>query len=336
MTLGFPSTLRFLCLVLPAVGWLAACGGTASSVRDVPDAFPGSSPAFFTPSDTLRLEAVPDVRFGGARAVAVDPFGIVYVADAARHVVVKITATGALEAVLGGPGSREGEFDEPSGLDATNGLVLIVADANNRRIQRFSRSHAYLGSIPLAQAGAGSSDSRVTYRRGEGDVDGFGTGRPVAVVSSESKETYAIDGDRNVILKWDENLRPAGEIGDLGAGRGTLAEPVDLAVGPRSQLYVADRGRRAVVVFDEFGSFVRALGESRLTGLRSVAVGHGVVIAGQADRVTLYDVSGTLIGSMAVDLDAPLVDLVIDERRTLFVLTPTRLYRAPIPMPIEP
>ena len=287
-------------------------------------------------ADTLQLEVIHSTTFADARAVAADPLGFIYVADAGRHVVVKLSARGAVESVIGGPGSREGEFDEPSGVEATNGLVLFVADANNRRIQRFSRSNAYLGSIPLVHDGRANPDSRVTYRRGEGDLNGFSTGRPISVVSSDSKEVYAIDADRNIVLNWNEDLRLAAVRGDVEAGPGTLAEPVDIAMGARSMVYVADRGRSAVVVFDQYGSYVRAFGEGRLSDLRSVVVGEGTVFAGHSNHISLYTTSGMFLGSMALNLNEPLVDLAITNDAMLLVVTPTRLLRAPIPVPPEP
>ena len=317
-------------------GWiLAACSAAPAVLHDQTDSMRGPAVTHAPPSDTLHLEPVSHTAFDDARAMAVDPLGFIYVADAGRHVVLKLNATGALEAVIGGPGSREGEFDEPSGVEATNGLVLFVADANNRRIQRFSRSNAYLGSIPLMHAGQANPDSRVTYRRGDGDVEGFSTGRPTAVVSSGSKEVYAIDADRNVVLKWDEDLRLAAVIGDVGAGRGTLAEPVDLALGPRSLVYIADRRRAAIVVFDQFGSYVRAFGDGRLADLRSVSVAEEAVFAGHARHVSLYTLNGTFFGTLALAMDEALVDLIVT-RESLFVLTPRRLFRAPAPVLAEP
>lgn len=314
---------------------LSGCSPTPATLQDQPNSVLDRTEPPLLRSDTLQLDVVSRAPFGEARAMAVDPLGFIYVADAGKHVVVKLNETGALEAVIGGPGSREGEFDEPSGVEATNGLVLFVADANNRRIQRFSRSNAYLGSIPLVHAGQASPDSRVTYRRGDGDVDGFSTGRPTSVVSSDSKEVYAIDSDRNVVLKWDEDLRLATVIGDVGAGRGTLAEPVDLALGPRSLLYVADQGAATVVVFDLFGSYVRAFGGGRLADLQSISVGEEVVFAGHTNQISLFTLNGTFVRAIAIGLDEPLVDLFV-AGPTLFVLTPTRLLQTPLAALIEP
>lgn len=278
--------------------------------------------------DTLRPAPVPGAEFDDARAVAVDPLGFLYVADAGRDVVVKLAVDGAIETVLGGPGSREGEFDEPSGLDPTNGLILFVADAGNNRIQKFSRSNAYLGSIPLMAEHDGRSSSRITYRRNDGEVDGFASGRPLAIASSDAKDLFAVDADRGVVLKWDENLRLEADIGGTGAGRGMLTAPVDLTFGARSTLYVADQGRRAVVAYDAFGSLVRTIGEGRLAGLRAVAASEDRVFVGLEEVVVVYDARGRLLEAFHIQLDAPLVDLAAGPRDVLYLLTRRRLYSA--------
>lgn len=324
-------SVTLLCVVIA----MAACGPIGGVARDQQDPSLTTAETAFHPTDTLQLELATGTTFNEARAAAVDPFGVIYVADAGDHVVVKLSSTGAFEARLGGPGSREGEFDEPTGVEATNGLVLFVADANNRRIQRFSRSNAYLGAIPLVDAGRANPNSRVTYRRDDGDMNGFNTGRPISVASSDSKEIYAIDSDRNVVLKWDADLRLVDIIGDVGAGRGSIADPTDLALGPDSQVYVADRGRRGIVVFDQYGSHVRTLGEGRLTDLRAVAVGEESVFVGRSSDVVVYSRNGTFLGVVDVLLDEPVVDLTFANRQTLLVLTPTHLYRTAVPVHFE-
>ena len=77
-------------------------------------------------------------RFDNARALAVDPRGRLYVADAARDVVSVLGPGGRQKMVLGGSGTRAGEFDTPSDVDPSNGQVILVADAYNGRVQRFS------------------------------------------------------------------------------------------------------------------------------------------------------------------------------------------------------
>ena len=281
------------------------------------------------PGDTVTPILVPGIEFGDARAVAADPLGYLYVADAGRHVVVKLRPTGAIERVLGGPGSSDGQFDEPSGVDPTNGLILFVADAGNHRIQKFSRSLAFLGSVPLTASNDQSSSSRVTYRQNDRDDGGFATGRPVALASSGAKDLYAVDADRNVVLKWDDNLRLSAVMGDVAAGRGALAQPIDVAAGTESQVYVADRGRRAVVVFDAFGSVIRTFGEGRLDGLWAVASREDTIYAGRNNRIDVYGLDGALLRSIHLMLDAVPIDITLAPDGEVYLISSRYLFKLP-------
>ncbi len=278
-----------------------------------------------TPVDSVAAVALTHARIDDAQAIELDPFGALYVADAGQHVIMKMDTTGRLLERLGGPGPREGSFDRPMDVDPTNGLVLLVADAGNGRIQMFSRSHAFLGSIPLA--GGGQRAGEVTYRRRDDDPRIPASGTPIAVASFGSNETYAIDADRGVVLQWDGNRRLTRVIGDLDAGDGALSEPVSLWAGPESLLFVADRGRGEVVVFDAYGSYVRSLGSGLLRRLVAVTGRGRSVLAVLEDAIVVFDIRGRRHRTIQPNLTERLVDAAVAPDGTIYVLTATGIYR---------
>ncbi len=276
--------------------------------------------------DTVAAVPLPFVRFDDARGIESDPFGALYVADAGRHVIVKLDTTGLLVERIGGPGSRESSFDRPMDVDPTNGLVLLVADAGNGRIQLFSRSHAFLGSIPLTRGRPGD-DGRITYRRRDVDPRSGTTGMPIAVASFGSNEIAAIDADRNVVLMWNENRSLTAVIGDVDAGSGVLGEPVSLWADTESQLYVADRGRGAVLVYDQFGSHTHTIGAGRLAGLVAVAGHQEEVYAVTADAIHVFDRRGRFLRELRPMISERLVDVAATGNGALFAVTANRVYR---------
>lgn len=276
--------------------------------------------------DTVAAVPLPFVRFDDARAIEADPFGALYVADAGRHVVVKLDTTGLLVERIGGPGSREGSFDRPMDVDPTNGLVLLIADAGNGRIQLFSRSHAFLGFIPLTR-GRDGDDSRITYRRRDVDPRNASTGMPIAVASFGSNEIAAVDADRNVVLRWNENRSLTAVIGDVDAGSGVLGEPVSLWADTESQLYVADRGRRAVLVYDQFGSHTHTIGAGRLTRLVAVAGHQDEVYAVTTQAIHVFDRRGRFLRELRPMISEALVDVTAIGNGALFAVTSNRAYR---------
>ena len=283
----------------------------------------GAGRAMAPPADTLRAIPLSEVVFADARALGVDPFGGLYVADAGRDVVYAMNAHGEILAVLGGPGSREGAFDDPSGVDPTNGLTLYVADAGNRRIQIFSRSGAWLGAVPLARSG--EEGARVTYRRQDAAASGYASGIPGGVATSPANELFVVDVDRGVVRKWDEDRRPAGVIGDARAGPGALLEPVDLAFGAGGVLYVADRRAESLMVYDQYGTFARSIGGG-LVGLSAVVATGERVYAALERSLVAYDAAGRFERRLETDMNTHIVDMAAGPDGALYVLGTQRLY----------
>ena len=284
----------------------------------------GAVQAIAQPADTLRATPLSGPDFVDARAIGMDPFGVIYVADAGRDVVYTMNEHGERLSVLGGPGSKEGAFDDPVGVDPTNGLVLYVADAGNRRIQIFSRSGAYLGAVPLMRTGEDVS-ARVTYRRRDEAVVDYSSGIPAAVATSSANEIFAVDMDRGVVRKWDQDRRPAGVIGDIGPGRGVLVEPVDIAIGANRLLYVADRGAKSLMVYDQYGTFVRTMGVG-LSELCAVVATGERVYAVLAHSLVVYDEIGRFERRLEIDMDTHIVDVAAGTDGTLYVLGAQRVY----------
>ena len=76
--------------------------------------------------------------------LAADPRGQLYVVDAGLSTLYRLDVEGNVLARMGGPGSGDYEFDEPIDVAVSSGLVLIVADAGNHRLQWFSSEFRHL------------------------------------------------------------------------------------------------------------------------------------------------------------------------------------------------
>lgn len=275
--------------------------------------------------DTLVTSADVEVlaRFEQASALAVDPTGRLYVTDAGADVVVQLAADGAVQERAGGTGSRPGQFDEPADVDPTNGLAIFVADAGNARVQHFARSFRFLESIPVGpEAGAGA---RPTYDRVD---DTFATdgGRPIAVASASSGELYVVDAVAGHVVQWSPGRRTRHIIGGFDAGPGALGEPVALVLGNDERLYVVDRARTAVVVYDALGSYVTTLADSRTVDVQHLLVVDGFLWLVHPGGVQVYDPQGRFERAWIARLDAPLVDAA-RQGGTTYLLTTDTLYR---------
>ncbi|PSQ80956.1 MAG: hypothetical protein BRD46_03180 [Bacteroidetes bacterium QS_8_68_15] len=318
-------------VLLLAVAATIAAGGCGVLLRG-PTA---AAPAAAQPDTTLTAEA-PLARFEEARGLGVAPGGRVYVADAAREVIVRLPPAGDREAVLGGPGGQAGQFDAPADVDPTNGLLIVVADAGNGRIQRFSEEFRHLETLPVGRgyAAAGASPARPVFDAQTDASNDLGGGRPVAVREPDGDATHALDAAEGHVLKWEDQRETVRVVGGFSDGPGTLRDPVDLAVGPGGTLYVADPGRGAVMTYDRFGSFLSARARGLADSARAVAVGsRGRLFLAKPRSVLILSSEGQLLrrvtlrlGASSDDEEGGVVDVASHERG-LFVLTTGALYR---------
>jgi DNA-binding beta-propeller fold protein YncE len=261
-------------------------------------------------------------EYGDAQALAVDPRGRLYVADAARDVVEVLGPRGQRKMVLGGSGTRPGEFDLPSDVDPTNGQLILVADAYNGRIQRFSEEGQYLESLPIGQLDRGGSDGW-TFQDEQDGGSVQGDGRPMAVARDDEGTIFVLDAATRRLLTWSD-LGRSGQISQAGGGR--LQDPVALAVGNGQRVYVADAGKEAVLVYDSFGTFLRRLTLPSLPTIRALTVHRGRLYIVCAERVLVWERRDGLLAEHAVTLKEPLVDAAL-RGDGLYFLTPTRLLR---------
>lgn len=276
-------------------------------------------------SGTAQAQKAPatvEARFREARAMAVDPTGRLYVADAGCDVVRIFDSSGTEGAALGGSGIRAGEFDGPSDLDPTNGQTLLVADAGNGRVQLFSAERQYLEAVPVGGS-FGTSEQRV-FDDGRDGGDVQGDGRPIAVVSTDGDETYVIDARAASVLRFDAQRRPERVI----APSSRLRSPVALALGDDRRLYVADAEQAAVYAYGRFGSFLRRLPLPELPAPRALTVVEGRLWVVCADRIVVWDPQTSAVQVRPVALDASLVDAA-RWNDALYLLTARRLLRRP-------
>ncbi len=252
--------------------------------------------------DTLHLE--PRAAFVEARALDVDPTGRLYVADAARHVVVRLTPEGRVEEEVGGPGSEPGRFDRPVALDARAGLSFWVAEAGNQRLQRLTRQGMPLEIIPLPD-----------------DVNPLAVrwlGRWLFVLDAAGGRLWRRGPDGN----W-QVVRGTG-IDD------PLQAPVALALGPGDRLLVADAARRVVLAYDRRGTYERIWTSMLPDTPRALAVQGDTLWVVLNRKLVRYLPGGRLetVGQLSFNV----VGLVWEGRHG-WLLSQQRLYRAQLSAP---
>ena len=223
-------------------------------------------------------------RFAGAKALAVDRQGVIYVADTGNHRIRRITPSGDVSTLAGSgsEGDTDGpaataRFASPRGIAIDDAGVVYVADTDNHRIRRIRDG--------MVSTLAGSR---------EGFADGTGTSARFA-----EPHSIAVDGRGNLYVADTDNHRirrisADGQVSTLAgtgvaghedgpASRATFEAPAAVAVGADGVVYVAtavqvravstDGTVRTLAGKDGWGFADGSAAQARFAGLTGLTVG---------------------------------------------------------------
>ncbi len=155
-----------------------------------------------------------------------------YVVDPPRHVVVGFALSGGAEVVRWGTrGAEESELNFPTAIAAKADGTLLVVDALNFRVVTFSRE-----GKPLAFFGQAG--------RQEGDF-----GRPKAVAVDSLSRLWVSDAQYGVVLGFDATGAFQVAVGGSGREPRNLSLPAGLAIAG-TVLFVADAYHHRVEFYE--------------------------------------------------------------------------------------
>jgi DNA-binding beta-propeller fold protein YncE len=215
----------------------------------------------FVPDDTLAL------RY--PRALCFDHRDDLIIADTGNNRVIIVSPDGRLLNEFGGYGWTDGRMDGPSDVRVYEGFYIYVVDEGNRRVVRYDLEGNYLDEI-LSEGEAGS---------------------PVSMAVSQAGGLLVVDTDSQSVLAFSQFEEATEPVGQFGLDEGGLVAPVQVSVGPQREIAVADQGRSAVLMFDEFGSPLYSLSTPDTLLPLDVAIDKGgnvIVADGRHDRLLLF------------------------------------------------
>lgn len=181
----------------------------------------------FTPEGSERLRFGGDLAMYRPRGLALAANGDLYVADTGRQRLLVLAFDGRLRAALEG----SGRFDQPTQVVITATGGLLVAEPQRERVQWLDSAHQVAATWPLR--------TRDTI---QGPYLALGPQRTVLLSDPDVAAVRLVTYDG----------RPMAEI--AGPGHGEVRLPAGVAVGPSGDLFVADRGRKAVLRFVPTGT----------------------------------------------------------------------------------
>ncbi|MFO7891356.1 MAG: NHL repeat-containing protein [bacterium] len=223
-----------------------------------------------------------ELQFKEPNAISASPDGNIYIADTGNQRIQKLNPLGEFVQEAGGFGWGGEEFDKPVSLCTRNGLDVYVADYNNHRIKRYDKDLNYLASIYTSEDV--SSELKFSY--------------PLDVTISDQGELFCLDGDNIRILKLNLNAEPQLSFGDYDAGIGRLYEPLKMCILQSSFIYVSDRGKQAIMVFDIYGNYLFQIGVGKLqapSGVSLIDLQYLLVTDYDQKLVFIFTTRGRLI-----------------------------------------
>lgn len=138
------------------------------------------------PSETVDLR--------DPRAISVSPEGLLYIADTGHHRLLAVDSTGVLVYEAGGFGSGHGQFRWPQDVAASFGNAVWILDYGNRRVEKFSRTLEYQGTVEIV-------------------VDDEAPRQPEAITMSPHGDLFVFDRDGGRLLKYDPLFNLQAELG---------------------------------------------------------------------------------------------------------------------------
>lgn len=224
------------------------------------------------------------LQFKEPHGISVSPEGYIYIADTGNQRIQKIDSSGRFICETGGFGWNEEEFNNPVSICAKNGLDLFIADYNNQRIERYDKDLNYIASFTSSVE----------------QEENLQMGYPLDADISSQGELFCLDGDNYRILKIDLQGEPQLTFGGYKAGIGRLTDPARILISQNNRVYVSEREKASIFVYDIYGNYLFQIGAGRLekpAGLSMINSEYLLVVDESLKEILIFSTSGSLIKS---------------------------------------
>ncbi len=253
-------------------------------------------------SSATQATTVPVLLPGG---VAYDANGNLYLADTGKHVLLKVTAAGALTTVAGtGTQGFDGDggpataalLDSPSGIALDASGNLYCSDAHNHRIRRVDAVSGVITTFAgTGTAGSGPDGSAAA----QAAID-----LPTALAVSTAGDVFFADSRSHVVRRIDHATGLVKTVAGNGvedyAGDGgpataaSLDAPEGLAIDFAGDLYISDTHNQRIRRVDAKTGLIATVAGTGMAGFSGDA-GAGTAAAMRLPRGLALDASGNLL-----------------------------------------
>ena len=276
-------------------------------------------------SDGMYLHAIP--WDGELIGLAVAQDGI-YVAKNNEYTIQKYDFNDKLMYRFGGKGDEPGQLMSLSGMSISKDRQILLADTDKGVVKFFvaeagmpmevipkSAMRVFVqsdGEIPIfvnklawngkdTIYGVDADQEAVDVVRNdklEKQIK-FADVTPIAVAVDAEGSLWILDKKKYRVIKLDAEGKIIFSFGSEGTGEGQFDSPTDLVISPAGKIYVSDKRRNWVQIFDKDGkllSAVRKLGDS--VSIAVDAQENLYVLDNATKNISMYSVQGGLVGNL--------------------------------------
>ena len=177
-------------------------------------------------------------QFNFPTGLALDPGGVLYVADSYNHRLQRITPTGGVASV-GSRGGGRGQFLSPQGVATDARSAFYVVEQGNSRVQKFSAQGVL--ELVFGHSGKGTGELR----------------NPTGIaVAPGSGDIFVADTGNSRVQRFDSQGNFLSTLGGRGGIYPPLVSPQSVALDGVDNLYVADTFAHQIVQYDPLGRLV--------------------------------------------------------------------------------
>lgn len=265
---------------------------------------------------------------GALSGLAVAQDGI-YVVKDIEYTIQKYDFNEKLIYRFGGKSDSRGQFMSVSGLAVLKDHTVILADTAKGVANFFVTNSGipievapklatrtfeqFAGEIPVAvnkfvwdnkdtiYGIDTEQDDVVVIRNGKVEKKlKIANVKPIAIALNADGSTWLLDKKENRVIKFDAtNGKIISSFGSEGTGEGQFELPTDLAISASGKVYVADKGRDSVQVFDSEGKFLSAVRKLAHPGSIAVDKQDNLYVLENANNiVSIYSAQGALISNL--------------------------------------
>jgi DNA-binding beta-propeller fold protein YncE len=169
----------------------------------------------------------------GAKGIAVDSSGNVWVADTENNRIEKFNSEGKYVFQLGKEGTgTNGEFKSLKGIAIDSSGNVWVVDSGNNRVQKFNSEGKFV--LQLGKEGTGNGEFK----------------SPTGIALDSVGRPFVADTGNNRIQKFNTKGEYLAKFGEEGVADGKLKAPQGVLIDPQGRIWVADTGNNRVQRFN--------------------------------------------------------------------------------------